>query len=70
MNNMLVERIFMWKVECIPWEKGPIKSMTIQIVAKDRKEAELLVLDHAYRFFEQDMHYLWNESLEGYRKIG
>jgi hypothetical protein len=65
---MLVERIYMWNIECYPFEQGPIKSMTIQIVAKSRKEAELLVLDHAYRFFNQDMHYIWNDPIEGYRK--
>ncbi len=61
--------VFLWKVECYPFEHGPINSMTIVVVARDRKEAELIVLDQAHKFFDQDMRYKWSEPLlEGYQE--
>lgn len=57
----------MWNVECIPWNKGPIRAMNIHIVAESRKEAELIVISQAHKFFDQDIRYIWNTPIEGYR---
>lgn len=59
-------KIFMWKVNCTPFDKRPIRCMTIQVVAENRKEAELIVLNEAHKFFDLDMIYTWSEPLEGY----
>ena len=65
----MITKIYFWKVECIPFEEGPIRNMTLYIVAESRKEAELILLDKAHKFFDQDMNYSWNEPIEGYRRI-
>lgn len=52
----------MFTVTCKPFEQGSIRSMTIIIYAQDRKEAELIRLRDAHRFFNQDMHFIWDES--------
>jgi len=65
----MIEEIFCWRVDCSPWDiKSPIKCMTIFIEAKNRKEAELIALN-AYKFFDQDMHFTWNEPIQGYRQV-
>ena len=67
----MIEKIFAWKIHCIPFTDGPISSMDIVVVARTRKEAELIVLADAHKFFDQDMQYTWNEQpeLEGYREV-
>jgi hypothetical protein len=65
----MIEKIFCWSVVCTPWYKGSIRNMTIEVVAKDRKEAELIIMNEAHKFFDQDMHYIWGEPIEGYKKI-
>jgi hypothetical protein len=42
--------------------------MVITVVATSRKEAELIVLEKAHKFFDQDMMYTWSEPMEGYRQ--
>ncbi len=61
-------RIYSWRVECTPIEKGSIRLMTLFVEAETRKEAELIVLDRAHRFFDQDIIYMWGKPIEGYRK--
>jgi len=65
----MIEEIFCWNVTCTPWEKGPIRNMILLIEAKSRKEAELIILDKAHKFFDQDMNYAWSEPMIGYRQI-
>ena len=65
----MVEEVFMWQIECIPFEKNSIRSMTIQVVAKTRKEAELIVLDKAHKFFDQDIQYVWENPIQGYIEV-
>ena len=42
--------------------------MTVYIEANDRKEAELIFLKEAHKFFDQDICYTWNEPIEGYKQ--
>ncbi len=65
----MIEEVYSWIVECIPFEKSSIRKMDIYVTAKTRKEAELIVLDKAYRFFDQDMQYIWNQPMQGYIKL-
>lgn len=65
----MIEEIFFWEIVCTPWNKGQIRSMTICVEAKTRKEAELIVLDNAHKFFNRDMNYVWGEPLSGYHQV-
>lgn len=64
----MIERIYSWNIRCTPWTIQPIRSMVITVVATSRKEAELIVLEKAHKFFDQDMMYTWSEPMEGYRQ--
>lgn len=66
---MIITEVLHWKIECFPVEKGAIRSMIIYIEAKTRKEAELMVLTDAHKFFDQDIKYLWSEPIKGYRQM-
>lgn len=65
----MIEEIFCWEVTCIPFNRGAIRSVTLHVEAKNRKEAEMLVLNMAHKFFDQDMQYVWNEPMQGYRQV-
>jgi hypothetical protein len=53
----------------IPFNKDfPIAIIDVTIVAKNRKEAELIALDHKHKFFDQDCICTVKEGLVGYRR--
>lgn len=66
---MTIEELYCWEVICTPWVRGPIRSVTLYVEAKSRKDAELIVLEKAHKFFDQDMHYIWGEPIVGYRRL-
>lgn len=52
-----------------PFDRNfPIRSMTVLIYARDRKEAELINLANNYKFFEQDSTCDVKEFGGGYRR--
>lgn len=56
-----------FKFVYIPWDKNfPVKRCELSIIAKDRKEAELLAMEHGWKFFEQDCTCEVSEGLKGY----
>jgi len=63
------KKISLWKVECTPWNRGAINSMTIYVVAEHRNEARTIIEEQAHKFFDQDMHFTWGEPvIEGYQQ--
>ena len=63
------KKISLWKVECNPWNRGAINSMTIYVVAEHRNEARTIIEEQAHKFFDQDMRFTWGEPvIEGYQQ--
>jgi hypothetical protein len=53
-----------------PFDKEfPIRSISIQIIARNRKEAELISMRNSYKFFDQSCTVVVKEGGKGYREI-
>jgi hypothetical protein len=66
----MIEEITAFEFTYTPWDnKFPIKQAVLTIVAKDRKEAELIALENDHKFFDQDNHVRVKEILQGYRQL-
>lgn len=65
----MIEEIYRWEVICTSFENSNIKHMIICVEARTRKEAELIILEQAHKFFDQDMQSEWGNPIQGYRKI-
>lgn len=66
----MIEPIKLFTFIYVPFDSNfPIRSCTIEIAAKDRKEAELIAIANNYKFFDQDATCAVTESGIGYRRI-
>lgn len=66
----MIEEISAFEFTYKPFDGGfPIRSCTIVIYAKTRKEAELIALANNWKFFNQDCTCSVTEKSGGYRKI-
>jgi len=61
--------ITLYRFTYTPLGKSPIRSIDVFIEAESRKEAELIALDHSYRFFDQDNTVKVEKILEGFKEF-
>lgn len=66
----MIEEIQSYTFTYTPWEREfPIRMCKLFIVAKSRKEAELIALDKGWKFFDQDCTVQVSEDFQGYRQV-
>jgi hypothetical protein len=69
-NSMIIEEIKAFEFTYIPFNQNfPISKCVFTIVAKNRKEAELIALSNDYKFCDQDHTVSVKEILQGYREV-
>jgi hypothetical protein len=63
-----VDKLIVFEFTYTCWHREfPIRSCTMVIYAKDRKEAELIALGNNYKFFDQDLFVHVTEVTEVYQ---
>ena len=63
-----MNEIILFRFTVTPWGNSQISSADYYIVAKSRKEAELIFLEQGYKFLDLDHHVTVKEELRGYQQ--
>lgn len=63
----MIKPTSLWKVTYIPWEKNPIRSMNLFVVAETREEARKIAMEQLDKFLNLDAHVFTTKLVEGYK---
>ena len=65
-----VEPIEKWEFHCTPSDRScAIRSMTVYIYAKNKEDAQKILMSESHKFFDQSLNIISTKKYSGYRQV-